>query len=145
MIRVSSCFGLAAIGDEAGDRVDRLGEVLASDSDARVRGAAAASLGIAGGDDAPPALLGATADADANVRRSAVQALGSFDDPNTGQTLGECVEDEDRETALRAAEALLALARRPRAASEVRARLESSYAWAIEYARKVEEVNEVAA
>jgi HEAT repeat protein len=90
-------------------------EVLDTDSDARVRAAAAAALGILGGDDAPAALRRATTDPDLHVRRSAVRALGSFDDPTSGQTLNERTEDEDRETAIRAAEALLALARRPRA------------------------------
>jgi hypothetical protein len=75
------------------------------------------------------------------VRRSSVRALGSFDDPTIGQTLDGCTEDEDRETAIRAAEALLALAHQPRAAPEARARLESSSAWAVEYARTVAEVS----
>ena len=48
----------------------------------------------------------------------------------------------DREVAIRAAEALVALSRRPRARDEARARLESSAAWAVEYARKVAEVVE---
>jgi hypothetical protein len=70
-----------------------------------------------------------------------VKALGSFDDPRNGETLDERTEDEDRETAIRAAEALLALARRPRAAADADARLRSSSAWAIEYARTVAEVS----
>lgn len=141
IVRVSSCFGLAALAGEVGDAAPRLAEVLASDSDARVRGAAAGALGIVGGEDAPAALLGAARDAEVHVRRAAVKALGSFDDPATCQALGERVEDEDRETAIRAAEALFALARRPRAAPEARARLESSSAWAVEYARTVAEVS----
>jgi HEAT repeat protein len=141
VVRVSSCFGLAAIAGEAGDPAYRLAEVLDSDFDAQVRTAAAAALGIVGGERAPAALLGATGHAEVHVRRSAVKALGSFDDPSAGETLAARAEDEDRETALRAAEALLALARRPRAAPEARARLESSRAWAVEYARKVAEVS----
>lgn len=74
------------------------------------------------------------------MRRSAVKALGSFDDPTTAETIDQRTEDEDREVALRAAEALLALARRPRAAPEARARLESSSAWAVEYAGKIADV-----
>ena len=75
------------------------------------------------------------------MRRSAVKALGSFDDPKSGATLDQRLEDEDRETAIRAAEALLALAGRPRAAPEARALLESSSTWAVEYARTVAEVS----
>jgi HEAT repeat protein len=75
------------------------------------------------------------------VRRAAVKALGFFDDPTTGDTLEERAEDDDREVALRAAEALLALARRSRAAPEARARLESSSAWSVEYAPTVAEVS----
>jgi HEAT repeat protein len=141
IVRVSSCFGLAAIASTHGAAVYRLAEVLASDSDARVRAAGAAALGIAGGGNAPVALLGATTDPDVQVRRSAVKALGFFDDPTTGETLLERTGDEDREVALRAAEALLALARRPRTAPEARARLESSSTWAIDYARTVAEVS----
>ncbi|MBV9941540.1 MAG: HEAT repeat domain-containing protein [Solirubrobacterales bacterium] len=106
-----------------------------------MRAAAAAALGIVGGGNAPPELLAATTDPDVLVRRSAVKALGSFDDPNTGEALDERTEDDDREVALRAAEALVALASRPRAATAARARLEASSAWAVEYARKVAEVS----
>lgn len=141
IVRVSSCFGLAGFDDKSDACAFRLSEVLASDSDARVRTAAATALGIVGGDDAPPALLDATADPEVQVRRSAVRALGSFDDPSTGEALSERTEDEDREVAIRAAESLLALAGRPRASPGARARLESSSAWAVEYARTVAEVS----
>ena len=141
IVRISSCFGLAAMAEERVPCAFRLAVVLDSDSDARVRAAAAAALGILGGADAPAALRRATTDPNLHVRRSSVRALGSFDDPTSGQTLDECTDDEDRETAIRAAEALLALARRPRAAPEARARLESSSAWAVEYARIVAEVS----
>ena len=141
IVRVSSCFGLSGIFGERDGCAFRLTVALDTDSDARVRTAAAAALGILGGDDAPDALRRAATDPDVHVRRSAVKALGSFDDPTTGQTLGQCTEDEDRETAIRAGEALLALARRPRAAPEARARLESSSAWAVEYAQTVAEVS----
>ena len=90
--------------------------------------------------NAPEELLVAAADPNVLVRRSAVKALGSFDDPTTAETIDQRTEDEDREVALRAAEALLALARRPRAAPEARARLESSSAWAVEYAGKIADV-----
>lgn len=116
--------------------------VLASDSDGSVRAAAGTALGIIGGGKAPPELVAATVDLEASVRRSAVKALGSFDDPTTSETLDERTEDEDREVALRAAEALVALSRRSRAATAARARLESSSAWAVKYARKVAEVEQ---
>jgi HEAT repeat protein len=141
IVRVASCFGLAAIAGEHAAATDQLAAVLASDSDARVRAASASALGIVGGDDAPVALVRATADSDVRVRRSAVKALASFDDPTTGEALDERTEDEDREVAIRAAEALFALAGRPRAAPTVRARLESSSAWAVAYARTVAEVS----
>lgn len=140
IVRVSSCYGLSAIASTHGGAVHRLAQVLASDSDPSVRAAAAASLGIAGGGKAPAELVGAAADPDDSVRRSAVAALGSFDDPDTVDALLERTEDDDREVAIRAAEALLGLARRPRAATEARARLESSSAWAVEYVRTIEEV-----
>lgn len=144
IVRLSSCFGLSGIAESHGGAVHRLAVVLASDSDARVRSAAAAALGIVGGGNAPPELVAATTDPDVQVRRSAVKALGSFDDPATGDALDERTEDDDREVALRAAESLVALARRPRAAAAARARLESSSAWAVEYARKVAEVSAAA-
>jgi HEAT repeat protein len=141
IVRISSCYGLVATAEERDSCVFRLAVALDADSDPRVRAAAAAALGILGGDDAPAALRRATTDEDVHVRRASVKALGSFDDPRTGQTLDECTEDEDRDTALRAAEALLALARRPHAAPEARALLEASSAWAVEYARTVAEVS----
>jgi hypothetical protein len=141
IVRVSSCFGLAGIASQHGVAVVRLAELLGSDSDPRVRAAAAASLGIAGGGNAPVELINSTTDPDVHVRRSAVKALGFFDDPTTGDALVTRTDDEDRETALRAAESLVALARRPRAAAEARARLESSSAWAVQYASKVAEVS----
>lgn len=140
-VRCSACFGLAAIASQRPGAVWRLAEVLALDSNVRVRAAAAAALGIVGGDEVPDPLLAATNDPEVTVRRAAVKSLGSFDDPASGQTLDEHTEDEDRETALRAAEALFALAQRPRAAAEAHARLESSSAWAVEYARTVAEVS----
>ena len=141
VVRVSSCFGLSGIAESHGGAVHRLALVLGSDSDSRVRTAAASALGIVGGGNAPAELIRATTDPEVQVRRSAVKALGSFDDPTVGETLDECTEDDDREVALRAAEALVMLARRPRAAAAAGARLESSSAWAVEYARKVAEVS----
>jgi HEAT repeat protein len=141
IVRVSACFGLGACASTHGAAVHRLAGVLASDSDARVRAAAASALGIAGGGNAPAALVAATADSDGHVRRNAVRALGRFDDPTTAETLDERTEDEDREVAIRSAEALLALAKRPRAGVEARARIESSSAWAVGYARTVAEVS----
>jgi HEAT repeat protein len=141
IVRVSSCFGFSGIAEEHAVAVDRLAEVLASDSNPQVRAAAAAALGIVGGGNAPSQLLDATTDPNVHVRRSAVRALGSFDDPTTGDTLVARTEDEDRETAIRAAEALIALSGRPRAGVQARFHLDSCAGWAAEYARKVEEVS----
>ena len=140
IVRVSSCFGLSGIAESHGGAVNRLAVVLASDPEARVRAAAAHALGIVGGGNAPPELVAATVDREVNVRRSAVKALGSFDDSATSEALADRTEDEDREVALRAAEALVALTRRPRAAAAAGARIASSSAWAVEYASKVAEV-----
>jgi hypothetical protein len=90
-----------------------------------------------GGGNAPVELVDASTDPDVHVRGAAVKALGFFDDPTTAQTLAAGTDDEDREAALRATEAPLALARRPRAAPEARVLLASSSAWAVEYARRV--------
>ena len=140
IVRVSSCFGFSGIAEEHGLAVVRLADVLATDSDSQVRAAAASALGIVGGTNAPRQLIDATTDSNVHVRRSAVKALASFDDPTTGDALLERAEDEDRETAIRAAEALFALARRPRAAAQARTHLERCPGWSVEYARKVAEV-----
>jgi HEAT repeat protein len=141
VVRTSACFGMAASAATHGAAVVRLAQTLASDSDAHVRTAAASALGIAGGGNAPAALVAATGDHDDRVRRAAVKALGRFDDPTSAETLDGCTEDEDREVAIRSAEALLALAERPRAGAEARLRVESSSGWAVEYARTVAEVS----
>jgi HEAT repeat protein len=75
------------------------------------------------------------------VRRNAVRALGRFDDPASADALDARTEDEDREVAIRSAEALLTLATRPRAGAAARTRLEQSSAWAVVYARTVAEVS----
>src|SRR5262249_12459955 len=138
IVRISACFGLGATASTHGVAVHRLAGVLATDSDGQVRAAAASALGIAGGGNAPAPLVAATAGSHARGRRSAVKALGRFDDPTAADALGERTEDDDREVAIRSAEALLALAKRPRAGG---ARLESSSAWAVEYACTVAEVS----
>ena len=141
IVRISSCFGLAATISTGGDVARRsLSDLLSSDREARVRTAAAAAYGIVGGGEAPAALLAATRDVDVRARRSAVKALGSFDDPAAVEPLAASAADDDRETALRAAEALIALEKRPSAKSAARARLASSPSWSVEYARRVAEV-----
>jgi hypothetical protein len=69
-----------------------------------------------------------------------VRALGSFDDPAAGAPLAARTDDDDRETALRAAEALLALAARPRARKAAQDLLSASSSWSVDYARTVAEV-----
>jgi HEAT repeat protein len=141
IVRVSSCFGLAQIAEERDTAAPRLAAVLETDPDVRVRTAAAKALGFVGGNDAPAALLSATADPEVHPRRAAVRALGAFDDPTTFDTLEACMDDDDRETAIRAAESLLALTERPRAASGARERIKASSAWALQYVRVVAEVS----
>src|SRR4051812_5925962 len=134
-IRVSSCYGLAAFGER-----DRLAEVLGSDTDAAVRTAASAALGTVGGTTAPVALVTATEDEDVRVRRAAVRALGGFDDAAPVDRIVAMAEDVDRETALRAAEALLTLSRREIAGPAARTRVAGSSTWSIDYVRALAEV-----
>jgi HEAT repeat protein len=139
--RVESCFGIAAtsgtgdVGTERNLLVDAL-----SDGNARVRTAAARALGRLGGEVAPPGLREAVRDGDARVRREVVTALGVFDEPETVEVLARLVLDDDRETALRAAESLLARADRPHSKAAASQAIERSPGWAMAYARTVAQV-----
>jgi HEAT repeat protein len=141
VVRVSSCYGLAATAslDPSGTR-RRLVTVLSSDTDPAVRTAAAAALGIVGGTSAPGELVAATQDGDVRVRRAAAKALGSFDEPAAIESLAVMTDDDDRETALRAAEALLALSARSLAGPAARAQLAASTSWSVRYAQVVAEI-----
>jgi HEAT repeat protein len=105
-----------------------------------VRTAAAAALGIIGGEVPPPELCAATDDEDVRVRRSAVKALGSYDDSAAVETLLARADDDDRETAIRSAEALLELTDRSRAGERAREGARDSGAWSVAYVRAIVEV-----
>jgi hypothetical protein len=136
--RVESCFGIAATSGTADSSTARaLLAAALSDADARVRTAAARALGRLGGEVAPPGLSEAVNDADVRVRREAVTALGALDDPATVELLERLVLDDDRETALRSAESLLALAERPQSNAAALDAIERSSGWAMAYARTV--------
>jgi HEAT repeat protein len=156
-LRVASCFGLAATADGR-EAAARLEEVLDHDPAASVRAAAAKALAqIATGAPpahaeagappahvtagaAPEALARAARDDEPQVRREAVAALGHYDDPGQVELLAELMGDDDRETALRAAEALRALAYAPLAAVPARRAFDASSGWATEHVRTVAEL-----
>jgi HEAT repeat protein len=155
-LRVASCFGIAGTAD-AREAAARLEEALDHDPAASVRAAAAKALArIAGAPPAqveagappahvtaaapPAALARAARDDEPQVRREAVAALGRYDDPAQVELLAELMGDDDRETALRAAEVLLALTRTPRAAAPARRAFDGSSGWATEHVRTVAEL-----
>jgi HEAT repeat protein len=141
-VRVASCFGIAGVAAEYGDRtaVDALARLLEDDDNVRVRTAAVKALGVLGGTTAPPGLVAGAHDPEVRVRREAVAALGRFDEPASVETLAESAEDSDRDVALRSAEALLTLRARPRAGPEARAAIASSSAWSVEYVLTISEL-----
>jgi HEAT repeat protein len=142
-VRVASCFGTAALTpeDDGAGAVQALVGVLAGDENARVRTAAAKALGMVGGTTPPGALVEAADDAELPVRREAVGALGAFDAPLSAELVAEATRDHDRETALRAAESLLALTRHNHAGDSARAALASATTWSVDYARTVAELS----
>jgi HEAT repeat protein len=106
-IRVSSCFGVAAVLEPG--RARPLLEGMLADRIPAVRAAAAESLGRIGGERLPEALAEAGADEDAIVRRAAAAALGAYDDPRTLAVLRTALDDPDRLTASRAGESIVRL------------------------------------
>jgi HEAT repeat protein len=141
-VRVTSCFGIASQADPAASDEARalLEERLRSDAEPRVRAAAAGAMRWLPGDVAPAALVDALRDPSPAVRRSAAGSLGVFDDPAAVEALADVVSDLDRETALRAAESLLALGGGVRAGEPSRRALAASRAWTVESVRAIEEV-----
>jgi hypothetical protein len=127
-VRVASCFGMAAIAEP--DAVRRELAPLLSDPAPPVRAAAAEALGQVGGELLPQALARASRDEFQAVRKAATVALGSYDDPRSVELALNALLDPDRDTAIRAAESLVRLARRriagPPAAAAL-ARAESSW------------------
>jgi HEAT repeat protein len=132
-VRVASCYGIAAVSEPEGAL--RLLEPLLDDEAAPVRAAAAESLGQVGGELIPETLARASRDEQPGVRNAATGALGSFDDPRAVELAVNALLDPDRDTAVRAAEALVRLSRRPvagEAAAQALQREET--AWPVERA-----------
>jgi HEAT repeat protein len=133
-VRVSACFGVAAVGNPEAAR-QRLAPPLA-DVSARVRAAAAESLGRLGGESLPEELARASHDEEPTVRNAAAAALGSFDDPRAVEIALSLILDPERDTAVRAGESLVRLSRRPAAGAVAAAALERARGeWPVERAR----------
>jgi HEAT repeat protein len=141
-VRLASCFGVAWQAREHGDTsaVTKLTRVLETDENVRVRTAATMALGLVGGTTPPRALVDALRDPQIRVRREAVAALGGFDEPDVVDELAELTGDPDREVALRAAEALVAFSKRPRAGAAASDALATASAWSVDYARTTSEL-----
>ena len=141
-VRVTSCFGIAGDADPARWAEARalLEQRLRADEEPRVRSAAASAMRWLPAEDAPAALIDALGDPAPAVRRAAAMSLGAFDDPAAVEPLAGMVSDQDRETALRSAESLLALSKGARSGEPSRRALAASRAWTVESVRAVEAV-----
>jgi HEAT repeat protein len=127
-VRVAACFGTAALAEPGVARREL--EPRLADAAAPVRAAAAEALGEIGGSALPEGLARASRDERATVRAAATTALGSYDDPRATEVAVNALLDPDRDTAIRAGEALVRLARGPVAgpsASAALARAEDSW------------------
>ena len=133
-VRVASCFGVAELSEP--DTARRLLEPLLDDREAAVRAAAADSLAQLGGASIPAGLARASRDEQPSVRGAAVRALGFYDDPRGVELATNALLDPDRETAVRAGEALVRLSRLPATAAAATRRLQAGDApWPIERAQ----------
>jgi HEAT repeat protein len=132
-IRVSSCFGIAAVVDP--ERCRPLLEQMLDDRAPAVRAAASELLGRIGGEQVPAELARASRDYQQSVRRAAAAALGSYDDPRALELLLGVLLDPDRHTAIRAGESLLRLGHLPGIGAEARKAIEQTDAWPLERAR----------
>jgi HEAT repeat protein len=132
-IRVSSCFGIAAVLDP--ERCRALLEQMLEDRAPGVRAAASELLGRVGGEQVPAELARASRDYQQSVRRAAATALGSYDDPRALELLLGVLLDPDRHTAVRAGESLIRLSRLPGVGAEAREAIENKDAWPLERAR----------
>jgi len=106
-VRVAACFGVAALAEPEDGR--RLLVPLLGDPSPRVRSAAASSLGQIGGEQLPAGLARATQDEAPAVRSAATRALGAYDDPDAVEVALVALGDSERDTAVRAGEALVRL------------------------------------
>jgi len=132
-VRVASCFGVAALSES--DSAQPLLQPLLGDRVPAVRSAAAEALGQVGGELLPDALAHASRDEQATVRSAATGALGAYDDPRSVELALHALLDSDRETAVRAAESLVRLSRRPWAGAAARqALVREEAAWPVERA-----------
>jgi HEAT repeat protein len=140
-VRITSCFGIAseATGDATTQALGLLADRLRSDAEPRVRSAAASAMRWLPGDTTPPALLEGLHDPADAVRRSAARSLAAFDDTAAVAALAGTVGDGDRETALRSAESLLALADGAQAGEPARRALAATRAWTVDWARTTAE------
>jgi HEAT repeat protein len=124
-VRISACFGVAALGDPEAAR--RGLEPLLADPSAPVRAAAAESLAQVGSGSLPEGLARASRDEEPTVRSAAAAGLGSYDDPRAVEIALNALLDPDRDTAVRAAESLVRLSRRPAAGPVAAAALERAH------------------
>jgi HEAT repeat protein len=131
-VRVPSVYGLGTVDPERA----RLGlGALLVDNSAGVRAAAAEMLGRIGGTEVGEELARATRDEERGVRRAAVSALARFDDPHALQLALSALDDPDRDTAVRAGEAIVELSRLPVVGASARDAAGKGQAWPLERAR----------
>jgi HEAT repeat protein len=137
-VRASACFGLAATAPDAPSR-EPVERALA-DEDPAVRIAAAGALATVHGGRAQAALIAIAADPQPAVRRAAVRALAAYDDPAAAAAATSAMRDTDREVAIRAAESLVLLSRKPRAGAAAKRALAVENLWPVETARILDEL-----
>jgi hypothetical protein len=66
-----------------------------------------------------------------------VSALGNYDDPQSVRLALNSLDDPDRDTALRAGETLVRLARRPNLGGAATAAIAANHSWPLETARRL--------
>ena len=132
-VRVASVYGIGTVSEPESAR-KRLEQILA-DGAPSVRAAAAEMLGRLGGASVPDELARASRDEHRAVRRAAVSALATYDDPRSLQLALNALDDPDRDTAIRAGETLVCLARLPGVGADVRAVTAAADAWPLDRAR----------
>jgi HEAT repeats len=99
------------------------------------------ALGVVGGGRPPDVLVAAAVDdRDPRLRCEAIRALGSFDSTRSVDLLVEASAGSDRETALCAAEPLVALSGKEQAGPAATDALARSSSWSVDYARTLAEL-----